>query len=102
MDVHYPFYSPDEFLAKVTDRSISNKRSISVNGKMHEEDATLSDDEITDLKALYRGDVRYMDHHIGKLLDGIKERGLFKDTVFIVTIDYGELLGEHGLFGHPL
>ena len=98
MDVHYPFYPPDEFL---TDRSISNKRAISVNGKMHEENAALSDTDADDLRALYRGEVRYMDHHIGELLDDLKDRGLFDETVFIITSDHGELFGEHGLFGHP-
>jgi len=98
MDVHYPFYPPDEFL---TDRSISNKRAISVNGKMHEENVDLSDTDADDLRALYRGEVRYMDHHIGELLDDLKERGLFDETVFIITSDHGELFGEHGLFGHP-
>lgn len=98
MDVHYPFYPPDEFLSG---QAISNKRAISVNGKMHEEDAELSDAEADDLKALYQGEVRYMDDHIGKLIDYLKKRDLFDETVFIITSDHGELFGEHGLFGHP-
>lgn len=98
MDVHYPFYPPDEFL---TERTISNKRAISVNGKMHEEDADLSDADADDLRTLYRGEVRYIDYHIGELLDELKQRGLFDETVFIITSDHGELFDEHGLFGHP-
>ena len=101
MDVHYPFYPPEEFLETVTDRSISKNRAISVNGKMHEEGATLSETDTADLQALYRGDIRYLDHHIGEFIDELKQRGLFEDTVFIVTSDHGELFGEHGLFGHP-
>lgn len=98
MDVHYPFYPSDEFL---TDRSISNKQAISVNGKMHEDGADLSDTDADDLRALYRGKVRYMDYHIGALLDSLKDRGLFDETVFMITSDHGELFGKHGLFGHP-
>lgn len=101
MDVHYPFYPPDEFLTDVTDRSISNNRAISVNGKMHEEGAEMNEEDAADLRALYRGDVRYLDHHLGDLVDALKQRGLFEETVFIVTSDHGELFGEHGLFGHP-
>jgi len=99
MDVHYPFYPPDEFLKSVTDSPISNNRAISLNGKMHEEGTELS--EADDLRSLYRGDIRYLDHHIGELIEALKQRGLFEGTVFIITSDHGELFGEHGLFGHP-
>ncbi|RJX47959.1 sulfatase [Halonotius pteroides] len=101
MDVHYPFYPPDKFLDQVTDRSISTNRAISVNGKMHEEDEELSEADAADLQSLYRGDIRYLDHHIGEFIDALKKRGLFKDTIFIITSDHGELFGEHDLFGHP-
>lgn len=101
MDVHYPFYPPNEFLEEVTDRSISNSRAISVNGKMHEDSEELSDTDIADLQALYRGEVRYMDHYLGELIESLKQRGLYEDTIFVVTSDHGELFGEYGLFGHP-
>jgi arylsulfatase A-like enzyme len=101
MDVHYPFYPPDETLAGVTDRTISNSRAIAVNGKMHEDDKELTDEDVADLEALYRGEVRYIDHHIGNLLDELDARGHESDTMYMVTSDHGELFGEHGLFGHP-
>lgn len=101
MDVHYPFYPPEEFLERATDRSVPNSRAISLNGKMHEDGAEFSEDEVADLRALYRGEVRYTDHHLGRLVDGLRERDCFEDTVFVATSDHGELFGEHGLFGHP-
>jgi arylsulfatase A-like enzyme len=101
MDVHYPFYPPDEFLEEVTDSPISKSRMISLNGKMHEDGTELSDAEATDLQSLYRGDIRYLDHHIGELIEALRQRGLFEDTIFIITSDHGELFGEHQLFGHP-
>lgn len=101
MDVHYPFYPPDRFLEQVSDRSISNSRAISVNGKMHEDDADLTEKDRKDLQALYRGEVRYMDHHLGEFIEALKERGLYEDTVFVVTSDHGELFGEYGIYGHP-
>jgi arylsulfatase len=50
--------------------------------------------------ALYDAEIRYMDHHFGRLLDRIRELDLYGKTWIIVTADHGELLGEHGLFGH--
>jgi arylsulfatase A-like enzyme len=55
-----------------------------------------------DLQALYDAEVLYMDHHLGRLLDGLRERGLFDPAVIVVTADHGELLGEHGRLGHGL
>lgn len=101
MDVHYPFYPPEEFLEEATDRSISKNRAISVNGKMHEEGEEFSEADIADLQALYGGEVRYMDHYLGEFIESLKQRGLYEDTIFVVTSDHGELFGEHGLFGHP-
>jgi arylsulfatase A-like enzyme len=48
----------------------------------------------------YDEEILYMDHHIGRLLDGMKGRGRFDDCLVLVTADHGELLGEHGKMGH--
>jgi len=38
----------------------------------------------------YEGEVEYMDSHVGKLFDFLKERGLYDDTLIILTADHGE------------
>ncbi len=48
----------------------------------------------------YDEEILYMDHHLGRLLDGIEDRGIFDDSLIVVTADHGELLGEHGKMGH--
>jgi len=55
---------------------------------------------VEEVNAYYDGELRYMDHHIGRLFDGLRELGLYDDAWIIVTADHGELLGERGLFGH--
>ncbi len=50
---------------------------------------------------LYDGELAYMDDRIGKLIDGLKERGLYDDTIIAVVGDHGELMWEHGnYYGH--
>lgn len=44
----------------------------------------------------YDAEIAFMDLHIGRLLDGLKERGLFEDTLIVAVADHGESLGEHG------
>ncbi|HUT77683.1 MAG TPA: sulfatase, partial [Polyangia bacterium] len=53
-----------------------------------------------EMKELYAGEVRYWDSHFGRLIDGLRERGLYDDTLVVVTSDHGEEFGEHGGFWH--
>ena len=38
----------------------------------------------------YDSEIRYVDHHLGALLDEFDRRGLLDDTLVIVTSDHGE------------
>lgn len=60
----------------------------------------LSSSDIEYLKALYIGEVRFVDHHIGMLLNDLKKRGLYDDSLIILTSDHGESLGDHNLLNH--
>jgi choline-sulfatase len=46
----------------------------------------------------YYGAISYVDNHIGKLIDVLRETGRLDDTVVILTSDHGEMLGERGLW----
>lgn len=43
--------------------------------------------------------VHYFDHHVGKLVDRLKEAGVFEDTLIVVSADHGENLGELNVYG---
>ncbi len=55
---------------------------------------------IAEMKELYKGEIRYWDKHFGRLVDGLKQRGLYDDTMVVVLSDHGEEFGEHGGFWH--
>ncbi|MBU0617058.1 MAG: sulfatase-like hydrolase/transferase, partial [Planctomycetes bacterium] len=42
----------------------------------------------------YAGEVSYMDHHVVRLLDDLKRRGILDDAILVVTSDHGECLGD--------
>ena len=50
--------------------------------------------------ALYEGEIRHNDQQLRQFFDRMKAEGLFDDTLFILTADHGEYLGEHGYFTH--
>jgi arylsulfatase A-like enzyme len=50
--------------------------------------------------ALYDAEIRFADRELGRLIRGLRERGDYERTLVVVTSDHGELLGEHGEWGH--
>ncbi len=50
--------------------------------------------------ALYDGEIRYTDDHVGRLVESLRRRGLYDDAWIIITSDHGELLNEHEQIGH--
>ena len=48
----------------------------------------------------YDSEIRYTDHHFGRLIDGLKESGRFDNALIIVVSDHGETFWEHDLVGH--
>jgi arylsulfatase A-like enzyme len=53
------------------------------------------------VRALYDGEVRYVDAELGRLLDRLRAAGMLEHTLVVVTADHGESLGEqHYFFEH--
>lgn len=44
----------------------------------------------------YDGEVAYVDHQIGRVLEALRARGTLDDSLIIAVADHGESLGEHG------
>jgi arylsulfatase A-like enzyme len=50
--------------------------------------------------AFYRDGVRAVDVEVGRLLRRLERAGLAGTTAVLFTADHGEMLGEHGAWGH--
>jgi arylsulfatase A-like enzyme len=48
----------------------------------------------------YAGEISYMDHHLGNLLDYLKQKGMLDDAILVVTSDHGENFWEHMPYFH--
>lgn len=49
---------------------------------------------------LYDATIRYLDQHVGRVVKELQRNDQWEDTLFIVTADHGECLGENGQIGH--
>jgi len=54
----------------------------------------------SDRIALYDGEIRFTDMHLGRLFDELRAKGLYDKTVVVITGDHGEGFGEHGVELH--
>jgi arylsulfatase A-like enzyme len=52
------------------------------------------------IRALYDGEVRYVDANIARVLDTLKRMKLYDSSLIVFTSDHGEEFFEHGLAGH--
>jgi arylsulfatase A-like enzyme len=49
---------------------------------------------------LYDGEIWFTDMNIGRVLDRVKQLGLYDKTAILISGDHGEGLGEHGIVAH--
>jgi len=103
IEAHFPYHQlPDAWLARFTSRSRRELRGLSSQLAMATFGGGLPhDDDVVGLAtAMYDAGVAYADSLLGRVVDALRRRGSLDRTVLVVLADHGELLGEHGEFGH--
>ena len=61
--------------------------------------AQLSPTDFARIRALYYGMIAEVDAQLRRLIETLKARGDWDETLMIFTSDHGEMLGDHGLLG---
>lgn len=56
-------------------------------------------DDLREFVDGYDCGIRYMDDHIGRIFDALREKGVMDDLIVIISSDHGENIGELGLYG---
>lgn len=54
------------------------------------------------LRETYQTEIRYVDEQFGDVIDVLRKRGWYDNTLIIVVADHGEGLGDHGWWGHQI
>lgn len=102
IDPHYPYISDrdkgiefggdPEFFESMADPG-QRKREIDIIAKA-------VDIEFDELVPFYDSSIHRADWAVGELMAWLERRGVYEDSMIIVTSDHGEHLGEQGLFSH--
>ncbi len=99
-DPHAPYIPPEEFLSDMPDRPPLRAGFEFDRSQLLSRVATYSPRQKRWLKDLYRGEVRYIDDRIGRLIGTLKRLGLYEESLIVVTSDHGEEFWEHGAVRH--
>jgi arylsulfatase A-like enzyme len=59
-----------------------------------------SDAEILHLGELYDAEIRHADEIVGRIIGSLRAGGHWDDSLFVVTSDHGENIGDHGHMDH--
>ena len=107
-DPHSPFDAPEEYLGALEGLDpipfdVTDEEEIwQLHGAYDELDPELQADVLAWTRAAYDAEVTYMDHEVGRLWDGLQERGVLDDTLVVLWSDHGEQFWEHGRFMHDM
>lgn len=94
---------PEQIRKKYANRTVNYKdMESSIISSVQEGKKPLLPEEKALLVNNYDREINLLDKKIDQLLNKLKEKNMFDNTLIIITADHGESFGEHGLMLHGL
>ena len=60
----------------------------------------IDDCDLRYIKSLYQGEITYMDHQLGRIMDLLEKNNLSENTLLLLISDHGEEFKDHGCMTH--
>jgi arylsulfatase A-like enzyme len=98
LDPHWTYAPPPKYLP-VTEE-IVRRWTREITQEEAYSGRRFSDELQSEARALYRGEVKFMDDNVGEVIEGLKSLGVYDDALVVLTSDHGEEFWDHGHFGH--
>jgi arylsulfatase A-like enzyme len=99
IEPHSPYNSSGPFYDTfISDPSIKLEHNMWIEYFLNK--VNFSNSQIKHLFELYDAEILYTDYLIGQVIYTLKNYDLWNDTVFIVTSDHGENIGDHNMMDH--
>ena len=97
LDPHEPYEPPEPFDTRFDGKN--PEHGTMMTEKMHAR-VRFTDEMRAHFVSQYDGETAFTDQALGTILDTLRARPDYGNSVVIVTSDHGEMLGEHQLAGH--
>lgn len=95
-----PFLDDPNSLPALTERYFKRGEPNALLVRHYAGKEPLTADDWATLRALYEGELRYVDSLTRAIVDAAERRGGSDKTLVFLVSDHGENLGEHGHIGH--
>ena len=107
---HSPFDPPEEY-ARLYDgfempapvigdwAGESNEPAALISERLMKKADRIPDPVIRRLRQHYYAQITQIDYQLGRFFGELKSKGLYENTVIVITSDHGEHLGDHQLYG---
>ena len=106
IDVHWPYKSPPPFAGMFMktpppeDFNSTKFMVRAIEGIRAATDEAPSPETVRAMSDAYDEGIRYVDAEVGRVIEALKQRGLYDDTLIVITADHGEEFMDHGLLSH--
>jgi len=101
MDVHTPYIPSKKCLMQVGAGEITKNDIKEIRNNISKIPDYLKEAMWEKIIGLYDAEIRFVDDKIGWLIEYLKEKKIYDDSLIILTSDHGEELFDHGGFVHP-
>lgn len=101
-EVHHPYTPEAERLARFDQGyggDLPDHMPIRLLAEISMEKRRIGPEDLQHVVATYDAEISSADAAFGELVAGLKERGLYRDSLIVLTSDHGEEFGEHGSVG---
>jgi arylsulfatase A-like enzyme len=104
VETHDPYRPPKGYIHKYIPDSVDVSELNEVAEK-HLVDLSLGIDSLTERErdlmiSLYDAEINYIDSKVRELVNFLKDKNEWENTVFVLCSDHGDLFGEWGIWGH--
>lgn len=100
-DPHIPYTPPEEFVDRSGQTTLVGEYlDWDEVEKVRAVNPPLGVAEREWVKTLYNSEVAYVDQNVGRVLERLRELGVYDDSLIIISSDHGEELFDHGGFEH--
>lgn len=101
-----PMIYEDVYKGKINDHmidwykgSLIKKNRPGIDGAVAHDWSQYTNADWKQVRALYYGMVTMIDTQIGRIIDTLKECGVYNNSIIIFMSDHGDYLGDHGISG---
>ncbi|MCA9545951.1 MAG: sulfatase [Myxococcales bacterium] len=103
-DPHVTYRRHEEFIGDYDDKNYKGNYEKYLSGeelgKIKGKKSPPAERHRKRIEALYENEIAFNDKHFGRLVDHLKAKGIWDETLVIITADHGDEFWEHGSCGH--